>query len=775
VQQEKDICRVLDTIREITSRRGIQYLKTKEPNSNGLLTMTESGSKGSMTNVTQIVSSIGQQRNYQSKRYANVSYHKYDHSMKHGMIFNSFTAGMNVPENFAQLRSGRSGLIETAVNTSETGYSHKRMAKSMEDIVIGEHGYVVNSSGQILQLHYGSDGLSPCYLYRVQLKTLTMSKTKIREIYNPQLAERIINIRQELLHDVQITDESYITVHTPFLLVDDDDEYESDMYNEKVKLWDSLPIHKTLKLQLYFFESRFSLKPSVVSYIYNACMRARVPVGESVGEHAAQSIGEPTTQITLNSFHSSGDASNLSTGVPRIKEIINASKSIQTPSMRVYLKSGDYGVFGDGLVERLFGSFVVGDVVTDLQKIYSDSKIMNRVDLFRKKVELDTYKQTLENFLFLSPDVTGALFPVENMTMNIAVQLDNAFHNAMNICFVFDTDFVLAIYDTSYIDLKNDRTHTLYTVIDHILKVRVSGISNIHDYEISQAKQYRIDEETGHAQWMDTTSIVTLGSNIVQVMNLPEVDTYRTYSNDIMESEKVFGVLGSTSLILNELTSVLAANGASVTNRHIALMADRMTSMGTILSTTYNGICIDGTSTLRNITFENTPTGMVNGALHAQHDPCNGPFECIIINHKIRAGTGIVKLLERKDVPTNNTWISNIDKCLIILPDTKFFNQFEIEYKDQTKKDNNNETSTGDVKVYIPKTNKREKRKIIEVSAHEADSSHRKRRVSTNSLCTQDLTNFPYKFGAVFEPSSPIDEISFFKSQDNKIFEPFEI
>jgi DNA-directed RNA polymerase beta' subunit len=770
IQQEKDICKVLDTIREITSNRGIKYLKSKAPNSNGLLALTESGSKGSMTNVTQIVSTVGQQRNYQSKRYPSVSYHKYDHSAKHGMIFNSFTAGMSVPENYSQLRSGRSGLIETAVNTSETGYSHKRMAKSMEDIVIDEYGQVINTYGQILQLNYGSDGFSPSYLYRVQLKTLTIPKTEIMKLYDSETAELILEIRHELLYGVQITDDSYLTVHTPFKLIDCG--YNSVTLSDKIKVWNSLLVCKSLKLKLYFFETKFDFNNDILTYIYNSCLRARVPVGDSVGEHAAQSIGEPTTQITLNSFHSSGDASNLSTGVPRIKEIINATKDIQTPSMRIYLTHGDYNdhiKFGDMLVERLFETKVIGNVITDRNIIYTNHKIMNRVDMFRQNIELNTYKQILENFLFQSPDVSAALFYVDNMTKDIAIKLDNTFHSSMNLCFVYDTDFVLVLFDSNYFDLKNDRVHTLYMVIDHVLKVRISGVSKIHDYEISQSKQYRIDEETGISKWVDTLSIVTLGSNIVSVMNIPNVDTYRTYSNDIMESEQTFGILGSSSLILSELTNVLAANGASVANRHISLMADRMTSMGIILSTLYNGICTDGTSALRNMTFENTPVGMITGALHAQHDPCNGPFECIILNHKIRAGTGIVNLLARDDIKTYD-YPTNIDKCLIILPNDKFFMKFTTEHKIYTE---NSETSSLFIKVTVPKSLKREKRKHTEI--HNDDTENRKRRLSINSFCTQSLSKFPYKFEQIFVPSSPIDEISFFDSPDNKVFKPFEV
>jgi DNA-directed RNA polymerase beta' subunit len=317
-----------------------------------------------------------------------------------------------------------------------------------------------------------------------------------------------------------------------------------------------------------------------------------------------------------------------------------------------------------------------------------------------------------------------------------------------------------------YLDLNNDRIHTLYMVIDHVLKAPISGVNKIYDYEISQAKQYRIDEETGLSQWVETLSIVTLGSNITHVMNLPNVDTYRTYSNDIMESEQIFGILGSTSLILSELTNVMASNGASVTNRHILLMADRMTSMGTILSTLYNGICTDGTSALRNMTFENTPLGMVTGALHAQHDPCNGPFECIILNHKIRAGTGIVKVTPR-DIQTNTNWNANIDKCLIVFPDDNFFKQFTSELTIQKTTTNNESTY---VKVTVPKTLKREKRKHIEIE----DTENRKRRLSTNTFCTQSLSNFPYKFEHTFVPSSPIDEVSFFNDNNHKVFEPFE-
>ncbi|CAZ85129.1 unnamed protein product [Tuber melanosporum] len=255
--------------------------------SNNAIQMARSGSKGSNINISQMTAVVGQQ-SVEGKRIPfGFKYRTLPHFTKddyspesRGFVENSYLRGLTPQEFFFHAMAGREGLIDTAVKTAETGYIQRRLVKALEDVMAKYDGTVRNSLGDIIQFIYGEDGLDGIVDEKLQLPI-----NILRILENARTIFRIKHRARSNLHPLEVT--------------------------EKVK--------------------------ELVKKLVSRFARAAVQPGEMVGVLAAQSIGEPATQMTLNTFHFAGVSSkNVTLGVPRLKEILNVAKNIKTPSMMVY-------------------------------------------------------------------------------------------------------------------------------------------------------------------------------------------------------------------------------------------------------------------------------------------------------------------------------------------------------------------------------------------------------------------------------------------------------
>ena len=324
-----------------------------------------------------------------------------------GFVESSFISGLRPEELFFHAMAGRIGLIDTAVKTSTTGYIQRRLIKGLEDLKVGYDMTVRNNKERIVQFAYGDDGvdtvrvenqfipivkmtLDEIYahyyvstnddkdgvLMTVFTKTaVTRMKKSVKElemktkyytdmmiekrdeivknvfkmrdnnnVYMPVCFTHIINNVQGMQH---ITKNSMVDI-TPL------DVY--DMIEDNYKILEGLyyaPPTQLFKAMYYYYLSpkellvikRFNKKALTVLLETITLMykRALVAPGEMVGMIAAQSIGEPTTQLTLNTFHSAGVASksNVTRGVPRIEEILSLSENPKNPSLTIYMKKDE--------------------------------------------------------------------------------------------------------------------------------------------------------------------------------------------------------------------------------------------------------------------------------------------------------------------------------------------------------------------------------------------------------------------------------------------------
>lgn len=340
----------------------------------------------------------------------------------------------------------------------------------------------------------------------------------------------------------------------------------------------------------------------IVSKILARFDEVQVDPGEAVGTVAAQSIGEPGTQMTLNTFHYAGVSEvNVTLGLPRMIEIVDARREPSTPMMTVYLKeeySEDEAVATK--VARSIGRVILDDVSRKVD-----------VDVLENAmtIELDRARMTE---LDLDPEEIVAA------TKSITKVEEATFENN------------ILTYRFKDVNLKDIRR-----VTDRIRKKRLRGLKNINRVIVKM--------ET------DEYVIYTEGSNLRDVLVIPEIDFTRTSTNSIVEIEDVLGLEAARLAIIQEMIQTLEKGGLEVDMRHIMLVADMMTCDGKVKQIGRHGVSGSKVSVLARASFEITTKHLIESSERGEVDRLEGIIENVIIGQPIPLGTGMVKLSMKGD------------------------------------------------------------------------------------------------------------------------------
>ncbi|KAI5021835.1 hypothetical protein ZWY2020_058565 [Hordeum vulgare] len=407
---ESQISCVLNKLRETAGDDCMSTLHWR----NSPLIMSQCGSKGSPINISQMVVCVGQQ-SVGGRRAPNGFI---DRTLPHfpinsktpaakGFVANSFYTGLTPTEFFFHTMGGREGLVDTAVKTAETGYMSRRLMKGLEDLSVFYDQTVRNASGGIVQFVYGDDGMDPVkmegkggrplnldQLYRKVMATCpqrgddTLSPELILQMFNDKLSEQDASSGgcsdkfKEMLTKF-FEDRIKILRSTRRALQLDEDRVgkRDSSIEERIAADISGVSAKQLQVFLDTCLSRYHSKI--------------IEAGASIGAIGAQSIGEPGTQMTLKTFHFAGVASmNVTLGVPRIKEIINAVKKISTPIITTELLSEQDELFA-AKVKCSIEKVVLGEVAAAI-------KIVLKSNQPYLVVKLDT--QGMERYMGISSD-----------------------------------------------------------------------------------------------------------------------------------------------------------------------------------------------------------------------------------------------------------------------------------------------------------------------------------------------------------------------------------
>lgn len=340
----------------------------------------------------------------------------------------------------------------------------------------------------------------------------------------------------------------------------------------------------------------------MVNYIEEELNENLVEPGEPVGMVAAQSIGEPSTQMTLRTFHYAGVRElNVTLGLPRLIELVDARKTPSTPLTYVYLLE-PYKYDRDKAIEiaRKIETTRVANIVTkvDIDLVTNTVILVLDPDMLEDKgLDVDTVVQNLRRHIKKADVVVSETNPYE----------------------------ILIEYKEPINPLKIEK------IRDRILNIKLKGVKGINKVIVQRKGNEYV--------------LVCEGSNLKELMNIEGVDYRRIRTNNIKEVEEVLGIEAARTLLIEEISNVLEEQGLEVDIRHIMLLADMMTRSGTVKQIGRHGIAGTKESVLARAAFEVTVKQLVESAIRGNIDNLKGIAENIIVGNYAPVGTAKIKLV----------------------------------------------------------------------------------------------------------------------------------
>ncbi|MBC8501383.1 MAG: DNA-directed RNA polymerase subunit A'' [Nanoarchaeota archaeon] len=340
----------------------------------------------------------------------------------------------------------------------------------------------------------------------------------------------------------------------------------------------------------------------ILGAVYQEYNRSLSQPGESVGLVGAESIGEPGTQMTLNTFHFAGVSElNVTTGLPRLIEILDGRKNINTKMMEIYLKKP----YSKG---------------KDLKKIAERMK-ETKLEVFLDEISINI--ANLQMIILLNKKKLKNADLKEDKVAKILAKSFKGFK------FKLQKDESLLVTSSS----KDPALNEIYKLKEKIKGTFISGIKGV-----TQVLPIKGGEEY---------IIVTAGTNLKEMLKQEYIDITRTVSNDLFEIQALFGVEAARQVIINEVLKVLDAQGINIDIRHIMLVADAMSMSGKVMGINRYGIVKEKPSVLARASFETPIKHIINAALTGEVDYLNSVIENVMMNQLVPVGTGLPGLVTK--------------------------------------------------------------------------------------------------------------------------------
>ena len=320
---------------------------------------------------------------------------------------------------------------------------------------------------------------------------------------------------------------------------------------------------------------------------------------ESAGVMAAHSLGEPGTQMNMRTFHYAGVANvNVTQGLPRLIEIVDARRVPSTPSMNIPLIGT---AAEDENVAKMVASNIEITTLLDIASLETDitnMRIIVKPDLRKMDAKMITEADIAEKL--------GKIKAVKGK-----VERD---------------DFEIVVSAGDEPSFKK-----LQQMFDAIKNAKIKGIDGITRAVLSK--------EDG--RWV----IITEGSNLKEVLKVDGVDPAKVQTNSILEVADVLGIEAARNSIINEARGTLGEAGLDVDIRHIMLVADLMTNDGYVKAIGRHGVSGKKSSVLARAAFEITAAHLLHAAMIGEVDPLEGVTENIIVGQPVTLGTGAVNII----------------------------------------------------------------------------------------------------------------------------------
>ena len=335
---------------------------------------------------------------------------------------------------------------------------------------------------------------------------------------------------------------------------------------------------------------------------------------EAAGIITAQSIGEPGTQMTMRTFHYAGVATvNVTQGLPRIIEIVDARKVPNTPTMTIRLQ-GENSQSADAAKKlaaaiEITTTVNIADIDTDVAQRRLVLKL-KKGNLKQKGMTPAEVKDKLERALRLYVEADKEKNP-STLTLIPGIQTEEDMKT-------------LAENPPSYTELLQ--------LEDKIRDMRLKGVPNIERANV------QLDDKTGEYY------LSTIGSNLARISDMEGIDRSRTYTNNIIEIYEYLGIEAARQAIVNELQATLDGARLEVDVRHLLMVSDVMTSEGEVRAIGRHGVSGTKHSILARAAFEVTVNHLLKAGIIGERDNLTGVAENIIVGQPISLGTGSVEL-----------------------------------------------------------------------------------------------------------------------------------
>jgi DNA-directed RNA polymerase II subunit RPB1 len=688
--------------------------------------MVNSGSKGKPTNISQMVACLGQQNvdgkriPYGFNGRTLPHYYKYDDSAEaRGFVVNSFISGQTPQEFFFHAMGGREGLIDTAVKTSLTGYTQRQLVKAMEDLMVGYDYAVRGGDGTIVQFIYGSDGMDgtyvesqPLYLTKLTLEkivdkyrfdentdwSMIINKSLISKSKTAKAKKRfeasfqtLLNHREFLflkyfqgrpennanfpVHIQRIVENVCIRPdkHTkrsnidPITILDEIEKLKGNLFvrkefNNNQIFMVLLDIHLSPKVLICEYHIQKDELTKITEIIHSEYHRCKISPAEMVGALAAQSIGEPATQMTLNTFHFAGVSakSNVTRGIPRLKELLHVSKNLKSPSTSIYLKDPyKYEETKAKYIKNILEHTQFKDCVSSASICYDPLNSICETDIIDDRPLLEVYREFV---IFEAPADTQGSPWILRFVFNKDIMLDKNIsmedihislmeYDISHMSFIYTDDnakqligrlsFDITTFD-EFTDGVQDQTDVISrfkNILDDIFDINIKGVDGISDIivsEIHSTQKKHMDYETTKEFVLETD-----GTNLLQVMINEFSESSRCISNDITEVYDILGIEATREILFKEIFEVVDHAGEYINSRHLELLCDVMTSKGTLFSINRQGINSGDIGPLAKCSFEDTSDQLIKAAVFSETDKLSGVSSNIMMGQVIRSGTGL--------------------------------------------------------------------------------------------------------------------------------------
>ena len=592
-------------------------------------------------------------------------------------------------------------------DTADTGYIQRQLVKAMEDLVVQYDGTVRDSRMNITQFYYGEDGINATKIESASLGLVKISQEEILQQYGMKTADvaglldatamrgedeealdafskQILEDQRMLVENIQRfkqdapifssvnLDRLITNVSVSFKLSQDTKTDLTPLYVlqgiERLiqrtqtyhKLWAAL-LRFTLAPHKLIIKERFTKKAfdTICEMIVVKNMQSWVVPGEQVGIIAAQSIGEPSTQMTLNTFHLAGVASksNVTRGVPRLKELLKVTQNPKATSLTIYLKPEFRGSkdkarqVAQDLELTLLRDITVKTAIyydpsNEETVVQEDAELIKFYNLFEVDEEPVEGEVTKWSAWLLRFEMDRERMFRKNISMDdVAYVLRTKFGESLHLIYSDYNSNKLIMRMRLPDEMKGslDDMTSLKKFQNRILNgIVFRGVPGIKSITFREDKEM-LEMVDGSYKQVTQYVLDTDGSNYLQVMNHPYVNASKLSSSHVHDIFDVLGIEATRALLLNEITTLFEEAG--VNNRHLGLLCDVMTRAGRLMSSDRHGINKTDIGPIAKASFEETEKILLNAALFGEMDPITGVSANIMTGQPIRGGTSFFDVL----------------------------------------------------------------------------------------------------------------------------------